>query len=180
MSNQPPSRILEIPDDQLSPEQQAGIAALIAGRGRLLTPYKIWLHSPDLMLAMEKLGTFLNHKSSLTEREIELGICLAAQRWAGEYVFMSHARRCLDLGFPRAVIDAIHRGEFPDLPDARENMVCRITRLAAGPDAGSDTDFDAAVAVLGRDGVAEVICLIGYYSAVAVGMKLHRVPPRPL
>jgi len=172
----PPSRILDVAPEHMTAAQQAGVAALLAGRGRLLAPYRIWLHSPGLMRAMEQLGTFLNKQSSLTEREVELGICLAAHHWAGDYVFESHARRCLDLGFPPAVIAAIRDDLVPDLPDERERMVHEIVRLAGQKGAGPDAGFDAAVATLGRDGLAEVICLVGYYSAVAIGMKLHRVP----
>jgi 4-carboxymuconolactone decarboxylase len=174
------SRILEVAPEQMSEAQKAGVEALLAGRGRLLAPYKIWLHSPGLMRAMEQLGTFLNHHSSLTEREVELGICLVAQHWVGEYVFASHARRCLDLGFSPAVIEAIQGGREPELPDAREHAVYEVARMAARPGPGPDAAFDGAVAALGRDGLAEVICLLGYYSAVAIGMKLHRVPPRSL
>ncbi len=172
------SRLLEIPSDELTAEQQAGVDALLAGRGRLLAPYKIWLHSPQLMMAMEQLGTFLNRRSSLSEREVELGICLAAQHWAGEYVFKSHAARCLDLGLSEDVIDAIGEGRAPDLPTERERAIYDVAHMAAQPGAGADETFDGAVSALGREGLAEVICLLGYYSAVAIGMKLHRVSPR--
>jgi 4-carboxymuconolactone decarboxylase len=36
--------------------------------------------------------------------------------------------------------------------------------------------FARAEKVLGRNGIAEVLILLGYYSSVAMGMKLHRVP----
>jgi 4-carboxymuconolactone decarboxylase len=44
------------------------------------------------------------------------------------------------------------------------------------PGAGSDETFERAVAVIGHNGVAEVIALLGYYSAVAMAMKTYRVP----
>jgi hypothetical protein len=50
--------------------------------------------------------------------------------------------------------------------------------------AAADT-FDAeplgrAERLLGRNGIAEVLALLGYYSSVSMGMKLHRVPvPAP-
>ena len=36
--------------------------------------------------------------------------------------------------------------------------------------------FERATKALGRNGLAEVLALFGYYSAVAIAMKLHRVP----
>ena len=177
MNNQQlPSRILEITPDQYTPEQHAGVDALLQGRGRLLTPYKVWLYSPELLRVMEQLGTFLNKKSSLSEREVELGICLIAHHWKSEYVFRVHAARCLNLGYPPAVIDAIRDNKAPDLPNLREQAVYEIAVLAQQTGPGPDEAFDRAVAVLGRNGLAEVLCLLGYYTSVAIAMKLHRIP----
>ena len=177
MNEQPAaSRILEIAPGELTEEQKAGLEALIEGRGRILAPYKVWLHSPELLRAMEQLGTFLNKRSSLSEREIELAICLIARHWAGEYVFAAHAARCLALGYSPAVIEAIRNGAIPELSSPRERAVYEIAVQAAKPGPGPDELFDRALAALGRDGLAELICLLGYYSAVAIAMKLHRVP----
>jgi 4-carboxymuconolactone decarboxylase len=174
------SRILEIPEDQYSAQQREAIDALLRGRGRLLTPYRVWIHSPQLALAMERLGTFLNKQSSLTTREVELGIVLTAHHWAGEYVREVHIKTCLGLGFPQAAMDAIRQGDRPMFDNPREQSVYDLWVLAQQPGAGSDTVFDTAVEHLGRTGVAEVLALFGYYSAVAIAMKLHRVPlPAP-
>jgi 4-carboxymuconolactone decarboxylase len=170
------SRILDIPDDRLSPEQKQAIDALLQGRGRLLTPYRVWIHSPYVAQAMERLGTFLNKKSSLSEREVELGIVLTAKHWAGEYVFEVHVKTCLGLGYPREVMDAIRNGQTPRLENPRERSIYELAQIAQQPGPGSDEVFDAAVANLGRDGLAEALALFGYYSAVAIAMKLHRVP----
>jgi hypothetical protein len=40
----------------------------------------------------------------------------------------------------------------------------------------SDELFERAVKVLGRNGVAELCALLGYYTAVGMAMKLHQVP----
>jgi 4-carboxymuconolactone decarboxylase len=176
MSDAGPARILEIPPEQLSPAQKAGIEAVIGGRGRLLTPYKIWLHSPTLMRALETLGTFLNKACSLSEREVELGIVLTAHHWHGAYVYAAHVRRLKELGVSQPVINAIGAGTTPDLTDPRERAIYDLAQAAAAPGPGPDAIFERAVKALGRDGLAEVLALFGYYSAVAIAMKLHRVP----
>ncbi len=176
MTNPLPSRILEIPDNELSPEQSTALEALLAGRGRVLAPYKVWLHSPLLAQAMERLGTFLNRASSLSEREVELGIVLIAHHWAGEYVYQAHVRMCLGLGWPQAVFDAIQAGRMPTFENPRESCIYEVAMAAQQGGPGSDEVFDRAVAQLGRAGLAELIALFGYYSAVAIAMKLHRMP----
>lgn len=173
-----PSRIKEIPQDQLTAEQKKVFEALVAGRGKLLTPYKIWIHSPKLAAAMETIGTFLNKAGSLSEREVELIICIISNHWQGEYVWTAHVRRCLELGFRQAVFDAIRAGQMPRFETERERAIFDLAQISMAPGGGSDEVFNRAEQVLGRNGIAEVVALLGYYSAVSMGMKLHRVPVR--
>jgi len=171
-----PSRIVEIAPEDYSPEQKAAVEALLDGRGRLLTPYRVWLHSPILAQAMERLGTFLNNKSSLSEREVDLGIVLIAHHWAGEYVQAAHVRRCLQLGWPQSVMDAVRDDKTPAFDNPRDRSIYEVAQISQQAGPGSDEVFDRAAANLGLNGLAELIALFGYYSAVAIAMKLHRVP----
>ena len=176
MSDQGPIRIEEIPPEKLTDEQKAGIEAVVGGRGRLLTPYKIWIHSPKLMRAMETLGTYLNKAGSLSEREVELGIVLIAHHWKGDYVYAAHVKRLKELGVADGVFDAIKHGAVPDLASPRERAIYDVAKTVEQPGPGPDEVFDRATKVLGRNGLAELLALLGYYSAVAMAMKLHRVP----
>jgi 4-carboxymuconolactone decarboxylase len=171
-----PARIKEIPENELTAEQATVFKDLVAGRGKLLTPYKIWIHSPRLAAALETIGTFLNKKCSLSEREVELVICIAANHWKGEYVWTVHVRMCVKLGYPQAVFDAIRAGQDPKLDNERERAVYDLATIAMAPGGGSDEVFTRAEKLLGRNGIAEVLALLGYYSSVAMGMKLHRLP----
>jgi len=125
---------------------------------------------------METTGTFLNKKGSLTEREVELIIVIIAAHWQGAYVQAAHVKRCLELGYSQAAMDAIKAGRSPDLSDAREKAVYDLCQIAMAPGGGSDQVYAGATKLLGREGLAEVLALLGYYSAVAMAMKLHRVP----
>jgi 4-carboxymuconolactone decarboxylase len=169
-------RIKDIPESELTPEQAKVFKDLITGRGRLLTPYRIWIHSPRLAAALETIGTFLNKKSSLSEREVELVICMIANHWKGEYVWTVHTRTAVKLGIPQSVFDAIRAGQEPGLDNDRERTVYDLARTAMEPGAGPDEIFAGAERTLGRNGIAEVLALLGYYSSVAMAVKLHRVP----
>ena len=149
-------RIKEIPEDKLTAEQAKVFKDLVAGRGRLLTPYKIWIHSPKLAAALETIGTFLNKKSSLSEREVELTICIIANHWKGEYVWAAHVKRCLELGYPQSVFDAMRAGQTPKLDSERERTVYDLAKISMEPGGGSDEVFARADKVLGRAGIAEV------------------------
>ena len=171
-----PTRILEITDENRTARQKAAIDKLLSGRGRMLTPYKIWLHSPALFEAMEVLGTFLNKQSSLSEVEVELGITLIAKHWAGQYVYNAHIKMSLDAGQDREIMQAIKDNREPPFKTDRQRAIYRLANAAAEPGPGSDEMYEFALKALGREGLAETIVLFGYYSAVAIGMKFHRVP----
>ena len=90
------NRIKDIPPAEMTNEQTAVFEQLTAGRGRILTPYKVWIHSPKVASGMEHIGTFLNKKSSLSEREVEIGILVIARHWHADYVLQAHIRMAHD------------------------------------------------------------------------------------
>jgi 4-carboxymuconolactone decarboxylase len=173
------SRILEIPPEKLSAEQKTVFDQLTAGRGRILGPYKVWIHSPTVAAGMEHIGTFLNKRSSLSTREVEIGILVIAQHWDADYVRQAHIRGGLAAGLSQETIDAVLAGRDPKLADPHERAVHRfVTALVAGiklPEA----DFAAIETTLGRAGIAETLVLLGYYTSVAMAMKVHEVPVPP-
>lgn len=171
-----PSRIKEIPQGELTEDQKSAFEAVVGGRGHLPTPYKIWIHSPRLMATLGPVGTYLNKSSSLKEREFELLVCMTANNRKGDYVFGSHAKRCLKLGFPQSVLDAICAGQTPKLDDERERAIYELAMLALEPGGGSDEVYNRAEKLIGRNGIAEVLATLGYYGMVAMAMKVHRVP----
>jgi 4-carboxymuconolactone decarboxylase len=174
------NRILEIPPEKLSPEQTTVFNQLVAGRGRILGPYKIWIHSPTIASGMEHIGTFLNKRSSLSKREVEIGILVIAQHWNADYVRQAHIREGKAAGLSQEAIDAILAGGDPKLADAHERAVYQFARALVSGAKPSDAEFAGFEAVLGRPGIAEVLTLLGYYTSVALGMKVHEVPiPQP-
>jgi 4-carboxymuconolactone decarboxylase len=173
------NRILEIPPEQLTPAQAKVFEELTAGRGRILGPYKIWIHSPTVASGMEHIGTFLNKRSSLSTREVEIGILVIAQHWQGEYVKQAHIRAGKQAGLTPETIDAILAGKDPKLTDPHEHAVHRFAASLVSGAKLSDAEFAEIEKVLGREGVAEVLVLLGYYTSVALGMKVHEVPIPP-
>ena len=91
-------------------------------------------------------------------------------------MFAAHVKRLKELGVADGVIDAIKRGAVPDLASPRERAIYDIAKTLEQPGPGPDEVFDRATKILGRNGLAELLALLGYYSAVAMAMKLHRVP----
>ncbi|HEU4661345.1 MAG TPA: carboxymuconolactone decarboxylase family protein [Pseudolabrys sp.] len=170
------NRLIEPSTIELTQEQSAILDRLVAGRGRILGPYKIWIHSPAVASGMEQLGTFLNKSSSLSPREVELCILLIASHWNADYVRRVHERTAKKLGFTDEFINALATRPRPMLADPHENCVYQFASALIAGEKLSDAEFKATETVIGRSGIAEVLVLLGYYTSVALGMKSHDVP----
>src|SRR5688572_20155149 len=162
------NRLVDLPPEQQTPEQKKVFEQLVAGRGRILGPYKIWIHSPTVASGMEHIGTFLNKKSSLSAREVEIGILVIAQHWDANYVRTAHVKAGKAAGLSQDTIDAILAGRDPKLTDPHERAVHRFAAALVGGGKVSDTEFAEIENVLGRAGVAEVLVLLGYYTSVSL------------
>jgi 4-carboxymuconolactone decarboxylase len=170
------SRLLDVTPDQLTAEQTKIFEQLVAGRGRILGPYKVWIHSPTVAAGMEQIGTFLNKRSSLSTREVEMVIIMIARHWQGEYVQAAHVKLGKEVGLSQAVIDALLAGAEPPLTDPHEKAVHRFAAAMIVSRKVPDAEFAEIEKTLGRPGIAEVLVLIGYYTSVAMAMKVHEVP----
>jgi 4-carboxymuconolactone decarboxylase len=125
---------------------------------------------------MEHIGTFLNKRCSLSVREVEMGIIVIAKHWNADYVLQSHIKTAREVGVPNDVVDAIVAGKDPKLTDPHERAVHEFAVALASGRKLSDDEFAAIDKVIGRDGIAEVLVLLGYYTSVALAMKVHEVP----
>lgn len=170
------SRLLDVTPDQLTPEQTQIFERLVAGRGRILGPYKVWIHAPVVASGMEQIGTYLNKRSTLSTREVEMVIIMIARHWQGDYVEAAHIKIGKDAGMTQAVVDALTADREPLLADPHERAVYRFAAAMIACRKLSDAEFAEAETTLGRAGIAEVLALLGYYSSVAMAMKVHEVP----
>ncbi|HEY1543617.1 MAG TPA: carboxymuconolactone decarboxylase family protein [Xanthobacteraceae bacterium] len=170
------NRLIDIPPDQLTAEQKTVFDNLTAGRGRILGPYKVWIHSPPVAAGMEAIGTYLNKRGKLTTREVEIVILVIAQHWDANYVRQAHIKAGKAAGLAEEIIDAVLAGRDPELADPHEHAVHRFAAALVAGARLTDPEFAEIEKALGRDGIAEVLVLLGYYTSVALAMKVHDVP----
>jgi 4-carboxymuconolactone decarboxylase len=170
------NRLLEIPPEKLTPEQTTIFNQLVAGRGRILGPYKVWIHSPTVASGMEHIGTYLNKRGSLSPREVEIGILVIARHWDADYVRQAHIREGKRVGLSQETVEALVAGTDPKLTDPHERGVYDFAAALVSGAKLPDAQFAKIEEVLGRNGIAEVLVLLGYYTSVALAMKVHEVP----
>ena len=172
------NRLERIDPDKATGEQKRVIARLGEGRGRIPTPFNIWLHNPNLAEGMEIIGTHVDHSPVLSEAESEVAILSTAVFWNAPYVIANHRRHALKSGVPEAVVAAILEKRRPEAGDDRFGLICdAVCDILAGG-AIDDTRFARYDAALGRAVIAELLITVGYFTSISLGMTLHALRPK--
>jgi 4-carboxymuconolactone decarboxylase len=170
-------RFTELTEATMTPRQREAAAAIGAGaRGGVRGPFPAWLHSPEMAEAFGRAGRFLRWETSLPARLSELAILVTAARWKARYEWFAHHPLAMEAGLDLAVAEAIRLGQPPIFMAEDEAAVHRFaTELHRDGDV-SDAAFDEAKRRFGEQGVAELLGLCGYYTAVGLTLNVARVP----
>ena len=188
MSEKLPPRLDLIPPAELAPAQralydaitggprasQAGTVPITDADGQLLGPFAIMLLSPDVGNAMQQVGATIRFGTALTGRERELAILTVAGALSSEFERLAHVPAARALGLTEPQIDAALAGRTADGLSADEAIVARLALSMTVDRTLSDEDYSGGVAALGRERLAELTWLVGYYSALALSLAVFR------
>lgn len=169
-------RYVEIPYDQMTPEQQEGYRVVMETRGRLSGPSKIYLHNPKLAKVTAPLGAYFRKGYSLTEREREIAVCVVNSKFHTAYATNAHERAAKEAGLPSDKVEAILSGLPTSFSDEREQVVYEMAICLTNSRWVSKGLYERAVAALGHVGITDVIGLMGHYTSVAMTLAFYDVP----
>lgn len=182
------SRIPLLPPDSLTPEQKqlydniTGDKRRQAARrfkapegGPLTGPFNALLYSPKLGDAIQKLGASLRFESSLPGHLRELAILIAGRHWRANYEWFAHAPIAAREGLDEAVIAAVKKGEAPGAAPDDVTSVHRFVTELIHTQRVSDETYAKTKALVGEQGVVELIAIIGHYTLIAGLLNVFQV-----
>ncbi|HEX7164602.1 MAG TPA: carboxymuconolactone decarboxylase family protein [Trebonia sp.] len=153
---------------------QAGTVPIVDESGRLLGPFAIMLLTPEVGNAMQQVGAKIRFAAALTARERELAILAVAGVLRSDFERLAHEPAALRAGLTQAQVNAVLSGQVPDgLADA-ESVICRLARVMTAERSLAGEDYEAGIAALGKERLAELTWLVGYYSALALSLAVFR------
>ena len=181
------SRIRPLAPGELSPAQRELYAAITGGPrakgpqhfaltsddGSLRGPFDPMLRSPAVGAAQQELGAAIRYRTGFTDRMRELAILLVAAHWDSAFERESHEAIARAIGFTQAELAAIRALDVSDF-GGDEDVVGRAAVALLRGDL-SDELWDSASSALGVDGVFELTALVGYYSTLALQLRVFRV-----
>ena len=98
-----------------------------------------------------------------------------ARAWQADFEWHAHVGPARSAGIPDAVIEAVRRGAEPALEDAKSRAVYTVARELHETRALSDDTYARAEAALGRQGLVDLIGILGYYTLVSMTLKTFAV-----
>jgi 4-carboxymuconolactone decarboxylase len=152
---------------------------LVNEDGGLVGPFNAWVHAPGVGRRLSGLGATLRFETSIERRLLELAIIVVAAHWQAEFEWWAHARMAREHGVADEIVDAIGRGETPELVAADEALVYDFARQLVAGGRVDDPTYAGAVELLGNQGVVELVSLCGYYTLVSFTLNAFTVPLPP-
>ncbi len=149
--------------------------ALTRPDGSLRGPFNAFLLAPELGGALQNLGAAIRYRGALTARAREIAILLVAAHWDSEFEREAHEAVGAASGLTPDELSALRDGD-PTAFAGDEAVVATATvQLLAGD--LDDELWRIASEAIGAEVVFELTTLVGYYSTLALQLRVFRVAP---
>jgi 4-carboxymuconolactone decarboxylase len=184
----PGARIPKLEPSELDPAQRDLYQAIAGGRraagpqlftlvdegGRLEGPFNAFLLQPAVGTALQALGAAVRYDTRLDGRVREIAILVVAAHWDSEFEWYAHAAIARSLGLDDADLSGLRVGRFDTLSEGEQLAARTAGALVATQDL-DDASYDEFVARFGPAAMFELLTLVGYYSALALQLRVFRV-----
>lgn len=157
---------------------RGGIAAVVPltdDEGHLTGPFNAMLLSPEIGMALQEVGTAIRDHGALSPRSRELAILVVAAHWQCAFELDAHTLIGAHVGLTGAELDALRAGGELGLHDHEEAAVLTVARALVRTGDLGQSDYEAAASGLGPAKLFEISTLVGYYSLLAVQMRIFGV-----
>ena len=171
-------RLPAVTRDDLPADQQKHYDAISSERGGVVRgPSSYWLHSPDLAERLSHVGTYIRFENTLEPPVLELAILTVARSRDCQYVWSAHEPSAQKAGVRPEAIEAVKRRTAPAGLNEQETTVFTYVNELMTNHRVPEAAFQAALAWLGRQGVADLTATAGYYALLTCALNAFVVLP---
>jgi 4-carboxymuconolactone decarboxylase len=139
-------------------------------------PFAIWLRTPCIAEAANRLGNVLRRDGNLNKRLFELMVLVIARHWNAQYEWFAHEQAARSAGLSDAVIAALRDRQELAFDRDDERIIYDLTRELMRSKVLSDAVYDRALKCFGLDLLIEVVTAVGFYTSVAVVLNAFDAP----
>ncbi|BCY12679.1 carboxymuconolactone decarboxylase family protein [Actinoplanes sp. L3-i22] len=173
----------ELDDDQRAvydaiaggPRASGSAFRLVDADGGLEGPFNAMLLQPGLGGALQELGSAVRYRTAMTTRAREIAILTVARVWRSDFERYAHEAVAAAAGFTTAELRALRIGDGTAFADPADRLILDLSTALAERGDLADDEFAAARDALGMPVLFELTTLIGYYSTLALQLRVFRV-----
>jgi len=148
-------------------------------------PLSMWIYSPEMAEGAWMMRQRVRYGTAKDQRLTELTIISTARELSNQYEYTAHEPLGRAAGLEQEVMDFVKYrrplSEADGIPGmgTTEKLIIRFTReLISEPKVSSET-FAEVLALMGEEGVMDLVGLIGYYHFVGMTLKAFDVQNPP-
>ncbi|MBI4336776.1 MAG: carboxymuconolactone decarboxylase family protein [Chloroflexi bacterium] len=165
--------------EQLSEEQRKVYGAIEASRGRVAPPFLALLHSPQGAARLAAVGHYLTREAGLDPVVSDLAILATARENRNQFQFTAYVRRGRQEGVREEAIAAIRDGKAPAGLAPEEALPVRVAHELLREHGLHDETYQAAVKAYGLRKTVDLVLLVGYFTALGMGINALAVELEP-
>ena len=170
-------RLREFEESELNDAQLTVYRNIASGpRGGVRGPFNIMLRSPEMADRVQKLGEYLRFDTVLSERINEFAIIITARYWSSEIEWRGHSKRAIAAGLSADVAAQLAQGQRPTGMQEDEAATYEFCTQLHETKEVSDAAYNEALKHFGEQGVMDMIGVSGYYTLVAMVLKVSQKP----
>jgi 4-carboxymuconolactone decarboxylase len=139
-------------------------------------PFNAMLYSPDVGGPLQALGAAIRSTSSIPARAREIATLTVAAHFDSEYEWFRHSEIASTMGVTDSELAELKKKGPMAFDDPLEQAVVVATRNLLEQWDLTDPEYEEAIQHLDEPGMVTLSTLVGYYSLLAVQLRLFRVP----
>ena len=164
--------------DQVRAEDHGIVDAIVASRGAVQGPFKMFLHCAKLAGRVAHLGAFVRFEGTLDMRVRVLAAMTVARELDAVYVWGAQSGAARRQGVPEETIKAIRDKHSAGIPAADAEIV-EFTRTLIRKHRVDDASVSSLRKRFGDEGFIELTGAIGYYSMLAMTVNACELEAAP-
>lgn len=156
------------------PRKTQARVPLVDEGDRLLGPFGVMLFSPRIGDAVQQVGAALRFDDDLPPRLREIAVLAVAVHHGSAFEWAAHEGLGRETGLSAGHLQALLDGGVPDGLEETEQAGLQVVRTLLSSHDLDDDHYATAVGTLGRDTLAALVWLTGYYAMLANALAVFR------
>lgn len=163
--------------EELNEEQLKIFNEILNGpRGSVVGPIKVWLNNPKFAEIAQKVGKYARFESSLPPSLSELVIIITGRCWSSKFEWEQHAPLAIKNGIKKEYVEKIANAERPIFENNKQQAVYDFVAEVNINKKVSDTTFNKAYNLLGKNSIIDIVAICGYYHLISMTLNVFEIP----